>query len=498
MDNQRKYRFQVQEQVSETADLGRSAARNAAHTLGGQAAKFTLQLASVVVLARLLSEEDFGLVGMVLAIIGIGHIIKDFGLASAAIQARDLTRSQRDNLFWLNAGAGLVMAGLAAACAPLVMSFYGREDVGVIVLWLAPSLLLAGMTTQYRADLARRLRLGRAAIAELSSTALGFAAGVVTAFMGWGPGALIAQQLVGGVAGLILFGLFAGWIPGFYRWREPMRPLFGVGIPLFITQIVTYIASNADSVIIGRFFGPVPVGLYNRGLQLVRVPMTQVRGPLDTLSLSVLSKVTDSPERFLSFVRRGHIVMIYPLLALAGGLIAAAPVVIDLALGPRWAGAAVYVQLIALGEAMNSLASAGGWIYASKGLGLALLRFTLFSAFVRLLFLTAGASFGPIGVAAGFAVAQCVLWPVSLWWIGRVSRLPTGVMIRAALRSILVCAVPAVGTWCMVSVTAGWSSVVTVPLAIAVHLMGFALMAFLPWVRQDYRTLYETARMVRR
>lgn len=487
----------MQEQTSQTADLGRSAARNAAHTLSGQAAKFILQLASVIVLARLLSEEDFGLVGMVLAIIGVGHIIKDFGLASAAIQAPNLTRGQRDNLFWLNAGAGLLMAVMAAACAPLLMSFYERDDVGVIVLWLAPTLLLAGMTTQYRADLARRLRLGRAATAELASTALGFAAGVVTAFMGWGPGALIAQQLVGGVAGFALLGLFAGWLPHLYRRRVPMRQLFGVGIPLFLTQIVTYVASNADSVIIGRLFGPVPVGLYNRGLQLVRVPMTQIRGPLDTLSLSVLAKITDDSARFLSFIRRGHLVMIYPLLAIAGGLIAAAPAVIDLALGPRWAGASAYVQLIALGEAMNSLASAGGWIYASRGLGLALLRFTLFSAAVRLLFLVAGASFGPIGVAAGFALAQCLLWPVSLWWIGRVSGLSTGVMIFAALRCIVVCAVPSVGTWGVVSILAGSPSGITVPVAVAVHLAGFALLAFVPLVREDYMTLYETARMVR-
>jgi O-antigen/teichoic acid export membrane protein len=488
----------VQENLRETpAGLGRSAAQNAAHTLAGQAVKFILQLASVVVLARLLSEQDFGLVGMVLAIVGIGHIIKDFGLASAAIQARDLTRGQRDNLFWLNTGAGLLMAGLAAASAPFIMSFYGRDDVGVIVLWLAPSLLLAGMSTQYRADLARRLRLGRAAIAELTSTALGFAAGVATALLGWGPGALIAQQLVGGLAGLVLLGLLAGWLPGLYRRYEPMRQLFGVGIPLFLTQIVTYIASNADSVIIGRFFGPIPVGLYNRGLQLVRVPMTQVRGPLDTLSLSVLAKVTNDPTRFLSFVQRGHLVMIYPLLAVAGGLIAAAPVVIDLALGSRWTGAAVYVQLIALGEAMNSLASAGGWIYASQGLGTALLRFTLFSAFVRLLFLTLGTSFGPIGVAGGFAIAQCLLWPVSLWWIGRVSGLATGAMIVTALRCVLVCAVPSVATWTAVSAMNGWPSSISVPFAVGVHLIVFALLAFLPWVRRHYRALYETVKMVR-
>lgn len=481
-----------------TRNLGSSAARNAALSIGGQSLRFLLQMASVVILSRLLTETDYGLIGMIWAIIGVGHILKDFGLGAAAIQARDLTRSQRDNLFWLNTGSGLALTGLCMAAAPLISAFYQRDDLSELVWWLAPTLLLSGMTTQYRADLTRRLRLGRVAVADVVSTILGLIAGVVGALLGWGPGALVAQQLVGGVLAAGLLAAIAGWIPRWYQRSEPMRGLFGFGLPMFGAQILTYLVNNADSMIIGRLFGPAPVGVYNRGLQVVRVPMNQLRGPLDSLSLSVLSRLHDDDDRFLKFVRRGQLVMIYPLLCAAGGLIAAAPAVVDLVLGARWAEAAIFIRLLALGEGMTSLAAVGGWIYLSRGHAVPLMKFTAFSALVRLVFMLTGSLFGPVGVAAGFAIAHMCLWPVSLWWIGRISGLSTGGLISAACRVLVICSVPSLLTWVSVLWMSGVTSAVVVAVAVTVHMMGFAIMWFIPLVRKDYKEILATVRMARR
>lgn len=477
--------------------LGHSAAKNAALTLSGQAGRFLLQLASVVVLSRLLTETDYGLVGMVWAIIGVGHILKDFGLGSASIQARTLSASQRDNLFWLNTFAGLLLAGIAIALAPLIAAFYHRDDLVPLVWGLAPTLLLSGMTTQYRSDLTRRLKMGQVALADIMSTVMGLGVGVVGALMGLGPNALVAQQLGGGLGALLLFGLFAGWVPGLYKRSERMRALFDFGLPMFGAQMLTYVVNNADSVLIGRMFGPVPVGLYSRGLQIVRVPMNQLRGPLDTLSLSVLSRLHDDDGRFMQFVQRGQLVMIYPLLAAAGGLVATAPAVVDLALGARWADTAIFIQLLAVGEGMTSVAAVGGWIYASRGLATQLMKFTACTAVIRILLMLAGSAFGPVGVAAGFALGHMLLWPISLWWIGRLSHLNTIPLIFSALRVIAVCAVPSLITWGAVAVFAGLPSIILVPLAVAVHGGGFLALWVVKPVRNDYRAILATVQMAR-
>ena len=100
----------VKEAEEPTARLGARAARGAAVTLGAQGGKVLVQVASVVVLARLLSPHDYGLIAMVVAIIGIGELVRDFGLSSAAIQAPTLSTKQRDNLFWINTGIGVGLA----------------------------------------------------------------------------------------------------------------------------------------------------------------------------------------------------------------------------------------------------------------------------------------------------------------------------------------------------------------------------------------------------
>ena len=106
--------------MSAPAHLGRRAARGALVTLTGQAARILIQLTSVVVLARLLDPRDYGVLAMVLAVVGVGEIFRDFGLSSAAVQAKDLTLHQRDNLFWINTAIGVVLAVLVfAAAGPL-------------------------------------------------------------------------------------------------------------------------------------------------------------------------------------------------------------------------------------------------------------------------------------------------------------------------------------------------------------------------------------------
>ncbi|HEX2083580.1 MAG TPA: oligosaccharide flippase family protein, partial [Xanthomonadaceae bacterium] len=98
--------------IEPAPSLGRIAAGGALVTMGGQLLKIAVQFGGVVLLARLLTPRDYGLVTMVLAIVCVGEVLRDFGLSSAAIQARHLSRAQRDNLFWINTAIGCVLAAV--------------------------------------------------------------------------------------------------------------------------------------------------------------------------------------------------------------------------------------------------------------------------------------------------------------------------------------------------------------------------------------------------
>src|SRR6478736_8040851 len=124
--------------------LGQRSARGAAVTMTGQGVKFVVQLSSVVILARLLSPQDYGLMAMALVVVSAAEVVRDFGLSSAAVQAKELSTAQRDNLFWINLTVGLLLSVVALAGADLVGRAYGHPELTTMTRALAVVFLLNG------------------------------------------------------------------------------------------------------------------------------------------------------------------------------------------------------------------------------------------------------------------------------------------------------------------------------------------------------------------
>lgn len=478
--------------------LGARAARGALVTGGSQAVRLAVQVLSVVVLARFLSPSDYGLVAMVLAVIGVGEILRELGLSPAAVQAPTLSRAQRDNLFWLNTAAGMLLSCSAAAAAPVIAAMYGRPETLWIALALSPTFTTSGLATQYRADLTRRMRFVDLAVAEVVASVVSLAAGLAAAASGMGYWSLVVQQVLSGVVVLVLYVARAGWVPGWWSRAAPMRDLLTFGWSVLGSQLLTYAGNNLDSAIIGARFGAAELGLYNRGLQLIRVPMNQMRAPMTTVAQPVLASLQSDRRRFLEFASRAQLAVCYPILAALALVVAAPGPIAHVALGDRWLGITPYLRLVAIGEAAATLSFVGYWMYLSLGLGRALLRFTAWTVVVRIAAILVGAAFGPLGVATAYAAVPSGVWLVSLWQIGRVSGLPTGRLIANVLRVLAVTSLASLAAWgagLWFRPASAWSALL---LAGGAFLVAFALAGVVPRVRRDLREMVSAAALVRR
>src|SRR5450755_3343317 len=176
--------------------LGNAAARGTSITLATQCVRFALQFCSLVVLARLLTPADFGIVAMVTAIVGVADILRDFGLSSAAIQAKTLNNAERSNLFWVNVGIGAAGAAVIMLCTPLIGRLYGQHHLTPIIFSLAWVLIISGANTQFNAELSRSLRFKALAFADIGAQTLGIAAAITVAALGGGYWAIVVQQIV--------------------------------------------------------------------------------------------------------------------------------------------------------------------------------------------------------------------------------------------------------------------------------------------------------------
>ncbi|HEY8590565.1 MAG TPA: lipopolysaccharide biosynthesis protein, partial [Naasia sp.] len=296
--------------------MARAASRSAVVTLAGQLSRVVIQFAGVIVLARLLEPQDYGLVAMVLVIIGVGEVFRDFGLSTAAVQAKTLSDDERNNLFWINGGIGLLLAVVAAAVSPLVALLFDDERLVGLTLVLSVTFLLNGIGTQFRADLNRDLRFGPLVVTDIAAQVAGVLAGVLAAVAGWGYWALAGQQIVLAVVMLVGVAVFARWRPSWYRRAVPVRRFLTFGAEVVGAQLLGYASKNIDTLVIGTTLGATPLGYYNRAYQLLALPLSQINAPATRVALPVLSKLQSDRHRFGDYLLAGQTAMLHLVLAL--------------------------------------------------------------------------------------------------------------------------------------------------------------------------------------
>lgn len=422
--------------------LSDAAARGAGVVLGTQVARVLLQFGSVVVLARLLTPEDFGLVAMVTAIVGIAEIIRDAGLSSAAVQASTLSEDERTNLFWANLGLGTACALVILACEPLIVAGYDEPRLAPIVFALAFVFMISGANTQYRADLMRRMRFRQLAMSDVLAQFVAISVAVVLAVAGAGLWAIVAQQITTAV---VAFAINIGnvrWLPGLPRRGVSLSRFFRFGGGVLGTNALAYVTKSITTVAIGAYYGAAPLGLYNRAYQLLMTPLQQIDAPMTSVVLPVLSKVQDDDETFARYLARTQMVACYVtslILAVAAGL--AYPVTLVL-FGQRWIGVAPIFVVLAIGGVFRTLSTIAYWIFLAKGFTGAQLKMDAIARPIMILIMVSGLPWGVVGVAVGHGVAFFLYWVLAFVRVGQVTGVDVRPLFWTAIRTIALVSAP--------------------------------------------------------
>ena len=241
-------------------------------TIAAQAIKFLLNLAFIMALARLLSPKDFGLYAMVTTMMGFLWIFQDIGLSTATVQRQEISHAQVSNLFWVNVGVGGVVTLVVAASAPAIAWFYREPRLIGITLALSITFLLTTSAVQHIALLNRQMRFGAIATIEVTCVLGGYLTGIGMALSGYGYWALVGANLMQVVIRLVLSWLISGWQPRLFSRNAQTRHLLSFGANITIGNLINTLARGLDNVLIGRFFGPVAVGLYSQSFHPSHAP----------------------------------------------------------------------------------------------------------------------------------------------------------------------------------------------------------------------------------
>jgi PST family polysaccharide transporter len=415
-----------------TADLGRRSRRGGAVLMAAQLVRVLGQLATLVVLARLLPPGAFGLLAMVAAIGAVLDLVKDFGLSAATIQKPDISHAQVSALFWINAlsGAGLAL-GLFAA-APLLAHFYAQPDLEAVTRWLALAFLASGLTVQHWALLRRQMRFITIAGMETTADLAGFAAAIGLAVAGAGYWALVVQRLT---APLLL--MVASWVVCRWRPSPPARtaglpPLLGFGASVTGSGLAIAFSRSIDQILIGWLWGPAVLGLYERTTRLLFLPINTLNAPVYAAAMPALSRLIDDPPRYRSMF--GQVMQKLGLLTMPTFALAAvtADWIVEILLGPAWLQAIPLVALFSLAATCLPLVLAAGLLYMTQARTREMLRGTAIDSGLCLAAILVGLHWGVVGVAAGLAAAAMLLrMPMAFWLATRRGPVSLGQIWRA-------------------------------------------------------------------
>jgi PST family polysaccharide transporter len=368
----------------------------------GSAAIGVLKVAVLLLLTRLLSPADFGVVGAALVVIGFSLNFSQLGLGPALVQRPVLEPRHVSTAFYTSTGFGILVTAIIWVAAPQISQFFRMDHLTPVVRALALVFPISGISTVAENLLQRELRFRLLANRDVVAYGLGYGlVGVSLALLGWGVWALVAAQLT---QTIVRTGVLLHAAPPLLRPRPTWASfveLMEYGAGQSAARIAALFANQADNLVVGRWLGAVALGLYSRAYQLMSVPSALLGDVLDKVLFPTMARVQDEPRRLASAYLQGTALL--ALLTLPAGVVAAvlAPELVVVAFGPRWEAAAAPFQVLALGmmfrtsyRMSDSLSRATGRVYRRAW------RQALYAALV---FLGAwlGQSRGLTGVAAG-------------------------------------------------------------------------------------------------
>ena len=388
---------------------GRGAVRGVAVTLSSQSVKFILQFGSIIILARLLTPNDFGLVAMVSVFVNFLNMFKDFGLSQAVIQSKIINRGQVSSLFWINIGICVCISLLMFVIAPTIAKFYGREELVSVTMLLGGGIALQSVGLQHRALLIRTMQFGKVEIVEVLSMLGALSVAAALAIYGYTYWALVWQAVSHALILSVGYVIACRWLPGrFTSFRECLHLLrFGGG--MFSFNLVNYFSRNADHILVGKFLGAGALGVYVKAYQVLRLPMQQVTAPITKVVFPTLSRLQDAPTKFrihyLQFLRAITVINV-PIVIYLWFF---SDVIVEVVLGHQWLEMIPVFRCLAPAALMAATNVAGGWVLVALGQVSKQFYMGLGSSIVHVLAMIVGIRWGIIGLAISVSLSRMIM-----------------------------------------------------------------------------------------
>ena len=391
-------------------ELKNLAIRGGTITVIVQGVKYLLRIISTIILARILTPSDFGLVAMVGVLINLVTMFKDIGLSMATIQKSEINHNQISNLFWINVLIGFLIALFVSAISPIISWFYGEQRLIGITISLGSTFIFFGLTAQHHALLKRQMRFFLIGIVEISAMLLSALISILLALQGEGYWSIVFREIF--LSAFIAIGVWivCKWRPGFPKKDVSVKEMLMFGGNITISNLIRYFGNNSDKLLLGKFYGSNPLGLYKKAFDLLMLPIAQIGTPLLTVSTPTLSRLQDKPLQFKLFYLKLVSIIAFITMPLTAFLAVCAQETILFLLGPKWIDAAPIFKMLSIAAFLKPIMDTRGILLISLGKSKRFLINQIFTSTILVIAFIAGIPTGITGVAKAYAIATYLMF----------------------------------------------------------------------------------------
>lgn len=413
-----------------TASLKKRAVKGAGINVVMHFLSFLFNTIGVVILARLLTPKDYGLVAMVTV---FSLLPMNFGLNGFTpyiIQKQHIEEKEINAIFWVHVYVASFLALCFVGVGFFLVYFYSEPALGGIAATMATSFILVAFYTSPRALLRREMKFAAVAIGDLIAVIVSTALAIVAAIVGMSYWAVVVRQLTGPAVTVIATWILCSWRPSSPRYLACAVPGFIYGLKVYGNFVIDYLTKNTDRVLLGKYYGSALLGNYDRAQQLSALPVGQLLVPLNVVVQATLSRLQDDKERFTVYYTKALAMVSFLGTIAAVVLMLSARDLIPLLLGPGWTETGVILMAFSPGITALLIYGTISWLHLSLGTPGRWMRWNIFATIITIASFVFAAPFGAVAMAAVSSALRFLLVLPGLWYAGRPIELSIAALLR--------------------------------------------------------------------
>lgn len=400
-----------------------------------------------IVLARLLSPNEFGLLGMVTIFIAIAQVFVDSGLSQALIRKQNCTDLDYNTIFWVNIIIGILAFVVIWILAPFIADFYDKPELISLTRVLALAIIISSLTLNQQTIITKNLDFKTLTKSSVIGTFVAGIVSIILALYGFGVWSLVWRVIINQAVRSLILWYYNRWLPNFSYSKSILKEHFLFGSNLLMISMVSAVYKSFYNMIIGKNYPVSTLGYYTNAEQYSNMPATSITAITNKVSYPVLSEMQDDNIRLKKSIKKLIEMVMYLSFVILFGLAAVAHPLLIIMLGVKWAPSIAYFQILCFAYAITPLHIINHNIMKIKGRSDLFLKTEIIKYLLFTPLLVLGAIYGIKVLLAGIVLFYWISFFINAMYSKRLIGLSIFEQCVYLIPGISIAAFSALATW---------------------------------------------------